>query len=521
MTSQPKTGKLNKKILASIIVIIVIVASASAAALYVISQKSTSSKITLPTLSLTLKGANGQQKVLTEKDVAAMQSYTGKGGFETSNGLISETGTYTGVQVTAFLNLVGGMTSTQTLNVTASDGYSIVFTYDQVNGQGFTTFSPTTGSQVSATQSLVMVLAYSVNGTIFPSDEGPLRLFMLGSEGLLVEGHYSVKMVTGLQVLGSTSSSPSPTSSPTASPSATASPTPTATPTPTPAPWSLVFNGTVAVTMSEATFATQVTQNTTSYNDGVTNWSGTPLQQLVVWAENNGVISSSALAQGYVVEVIGSDGYTKAFNDSRISTNNPLIANTANGSALTSSYAPLALAGASLANNEKVSKIAQILILPIQDCSVTIVGANGKVTLFSNDIALMPSVTYYGGSYKSSSGVFNNGSYTGVTLLSLCNLVGGITSSNSIKVTGSDLYNVTYTYAEVASGTGFSTFDSSGNSATPTQPLYLILAYWLNGANLPDGSNGSGPLKTMVVGADALNTPGNIAAKYVIQVTIS
>ncbi len=51
-----------------------------------------------------------------------MQSYTGKGGFETSGGLISETGTYTGVQITALLNLVGGITSGQTLNVTLQTG---------------------------------------------------------------------------------------------------------------------------------------------------------------------------------------------------------------------------------------------------------------------------------------------------------------------------------------------------------------------------------------------------------------
>ena len=519
MTIQPKTSKISKKLLAAIIIVIVAVASASAAAVYVLSQKPASSSLTIPALSLTVTGANGETKTLTQTDFASMQQTSGKGGFETSNGLISETGTYKGVVVTSLLSLVGGIASGESLNVTASDGYSIILTYAQVNGEGFTTFDSTTGSQTSGTPTITLLLAYSVNGTNFASDEGPLRLVAVSSDGLLIQGHYSVKMVTGLQVISSGSTaSPSPTAS--SSPTASASPTPT--PSPSPATWSIIVNGSSAVTMSASTFASQVTQNTTTYNDGATTWGGTSLQQIVSWAENDGVMSSSALSLGYVIEVIGSDGYTKAFNDSRIVTNNLMVANTANGSPLTGSSAPLALEGAGLVTNEKVTAISQILILPIQDCSVTIIGAGGsQVTLYSNDLALMSSVTLYGGSYKSSVGVFNNGSYTGVTLLSLCNLVGGITSSNTVTVTGSDAYTVTYTYAEIASGTGFSTVDNNGNSATPTQPLYLILAYWLNGGNLPDGSNGVGPLKTEVVGADGLNTFGNIAAKYVVQITIS
>ena len=208
MNSQSKTARFSKKILAAIAIVIIVVASASAAAAYVLSQKSqTPSK--LPSMSLTLIGANGQEKTLTQTDISSTPSYTGKGGYETSNGLVSETGTYTGVKVTAFLNLVGGITSDETLNVSASDGYSVILTHNQVaNGQDFTTFSPTTGSETTATQPLVMVLAYSVNGTYLASGVGPLRLMVLGSEGLLIQGHYSVYMVTGLQVLPAVSTAP-------------------------------------------------------------------------------------------------------------------------------------------------------------------------------------------------------------------------------------------------------------------------------------------------------------------------
>jgi hypothetical protein len=230
-------------------------------------------------------------------------------------------------------------------------------------------------------------------------------------------------------------------------------------------------------------------------------------------------ISSSALTAGYVVKVIGSDGFVATFNGSRTNNNqNIIVANNANGTALTGNYYPLTLAGSELVNKEKVKGIAQIQILPIQDFTVTVVAANGtKVTLFSNDLAKMSTLTLDGGSRKSNGAIVNFGNYTGVKLIDLCNLV-GITSSNTVTVKASDSYTTTYTYDQVANGNGFATYDASGNSATPTHPLYLILAYWYNGTNL---ASDSGPLKTMVVGVDGLITNGNIAAKLVVEIDVN
>ena len=155
--------------------------------------------------------------------------------------------------------------------------------------------------------------------------------------------------------------------------------------------------------MTTTTFETIASQNPTTYTDTSTTWSGTALYQLVVWAQNNGVISCSALTSGYVVKVIGLDGYVATFNDSRVSNNQKImVANTGNAVALTGvNIAPLTLIGSDLANNEKVKGITQIQILPIQDFSLTIVSANGvKTTLFSNDLAKMASITYDGGSKR-------------------------------------------------------------------------------------------------------------------------
>jgi hypothetical protein len=201
----PKTGKFDKKLLAAIAIIIIVVAAAASTAVYMVSQPKKPSSTTLPAMSLTLVGADGQQKVITQTNIAALQSYTGKGGYEESGGLIAGYGSYTGVPVTTLLNLVGGITSDQELNVSASDGYTMVFTYNQtVNGQGFSMYNPATGNPATPTQPIELVLSYYLNGTALASGDGPLRISILGSEGLLTAGRYWVSMVTELQVIPDT-----------------------------------------------------------------------------------------------------------------------------------------------------------------------------------------------------------------------------------------------------------------------------------------------------------------------------
>jgi hypothetical protein len=194
-------SKFNKKLIATLIIVIIAVAAVAVWQLYPKSS-TTTSKVVLPKMTLTVIGANGQKVVLNSTSMAALSSFTAKGGFESSGGAIEDVGNYTGVPIQTLLNLVGGMTSDETLTVTGSDGYSMVFTYSQVNGQGFTTYDPVTGSEVQSTQPLTMVVNYFQNGVPLTSDIGPLRVGVLGSEGLLTEGHYWVSLVTQLQVTG-------------------------------------------------------------------------------------------------------------------------------------------------------------------------------------------------------------------------------------------------------------------------------------------------------------------------------
>ena len=685
MNSNSQTKrKINTKALAAIAIIIIIAAAALVSWQANFFQPSTSPSpspssspsIVLPPITLTVIGADGQQVVLNETGIAALASYTGPAGFKSSGGLIAAVGNYTGVPVLTLLNLVGGITSTQTLTVTASDGYSMVYTYSQVNGQDFTTYDPVTGSEASPTQPMTLCVNYFVNGTALTSDEGPLRMGVVGPEGLLTEGHfwtkyvstlqvtnnvrdwtvtvnatnssplnmdrqswtadvnhfplnwtdangnvwtgtalwrwiswynynggisnatldqgYTVKVISGdgysavfddskvklndniivagklngavlsdpywpLSIVGSdvtgqekvknvlqiqivldASASPSPSPTVTATPSPTVAPTqtpaptvaptiaptltpaPTATPSPTPAPvadYNIIINGTAAVNMTRTAFESQVASVSVSYTDSTgTVWTGTPLHRIVTWATSNGAMGSTAIADGYVVKVIASDGYVATFNDSRIDMNTHIfIANQANGTALTGTSSPLTLTGSDLTGKEKVKGIAQIQIMPMsRNITLTVVAANGtSVTLFANDLAKMASYTSNGGTRSSSGSLANFGAYTGVPIMDILNLV-GITSSNTVKVTASDNYSSTYTYAQL-SGTGIATYDSTGATATPTQGLTMIVAYYLNGTSL---ASNVGPLRTMYVGTDGLYSSGNMNAKMVVKLEV-
>jgi hypothetical protein len=76
-----------------------------------------------------------------------------------------------------------------------------------VNGN-FTTFDPVTGQQAPHNQSLTPILAYFFDGANLSSDEGPLRLAIVGPERLATESTYWVKFVVKMEILSATTEFP-------------------------------------------------------------------------------------------------------------------------------------------------------------------------------------------------------------------------------------------------------------------------------------------------------------------------
>ena len=521
---------MNKKILAITVILIVVIAVIAAwqvPPLLTGNNKNTN----IPEFSLTLKGANGEEKVLDQTEFTELPPTTGKGGFKTSGGVISEVSTFTGVSVLSLCDLVGGMPSDATLTVTASDGYSMVYTYNQVNGNGFTTYDPVTGSQKAASQPLTLVVNYLHNDTAFSSNHGPLRMGIVGSEGLLTEGNLWVKKVAQIEI------------------------------TPNLKDWSVSVEATSTLNLDRQSFTAEINHYSINYTDSSGNvWTGTALWRWVSWSNYNGGITNETLDKGYKVRIVSGDGSSATFDDSEVKLNDDIIvASRLNGAVLTAPYWPLTMVGPDVSSAKAVQNIIKMQIIidtqatatpaptatasptnnptatptaspspspsptpspspiPVSGIQLTLVAANGtQLVLTASDLAKYPAITANGGTRSSAGTLSNYGAYTGIAINTLLNLVGGITSNNTVRITASDTYVSTYTYQQI-NGQGIATYDAQGNTATPTQPLTMIVAWYLNGTAL---ASNTGPLRTMYVGAEGLYSSGNLNAKMVVKIEI-
>jgi hypothetical protein len=158
--------------------------------------------VSLPSMNLTLVAANGTELVLNSTDIGSLPSYEASGGYRKVNHpeMIVGPNNYTGVTLITLCNLVGGISSNDVLRVNASDGYSMNFTYAQVNGD-FVTYDPATGDEVQHNEPLTTILAYYQDDANLSSDRGPLRLAIVGSEGFVTDSTYWVYSVVKLEII--------------------------------------------------------------------------------------------------------------------------------------------------------------------------------------------------------------------------------------------------------------------------------------------------------------------------------
>jgi DMSO/TMAO reductase YedYZ molybdopterin-dependent catalytic subunit len=154
-----------------------------------------------------------------------------------------------------------------------------------------------------------------------------------------------------------------------------------------------------------------------------------------------------------------------------------------------------------------------------QPWTLTIIGSNGyQVVLNQNDIGNMANLTATGGRIKKAPGTTEGlGNYTGVPINAFCNLVGGLHSGQTLRVTGNDSYTQNFTYAQVNGG--FPTYNGTTRAyVNYTKPLTTILAYYFNGANITYALGG--PLRFAIVGSDGLYTNSSYWAKHVNKLEI-
>lgn len=154
----------------------------------------------LPPMNVTLVALNGTRLVLNEVNIGGLSSYESYGGYKNVLGNIRGLGNYTGVPLVTLCNLVGGIDANNSLKITAADNYTMTFDYTQVNGD-FITYDNVTGQEVPHNQTLTPILAYYFDDANVPVDDGPLRLAIVGPEGLATFSGYWVKQVVKLEIL--------------------------------------------------------------------------------------------------------------------------------------------------------------------------------------------------------------------------------------------------------------------------------------------------------------------------------
>jgi hypothetical protein len=199
MVNSRVKSSFNRKLLAIAIIIVIALAVGVSWQIHELSSNAPKSKVVLPALSLTLIGAEGQQKILNSNEFTSLESYTANGGYS-GEGLIY-IGNFTGVPVLTLLSLVGGITSSENVTFTGSDGYQVTFTYQQIHGQEIDTFDPNTGAAVQPTQPLTVMVAYYSNDTAIVAGKGPLTLAIVGPQGLYTNGYWWVYLLVKIEVI--------------------------------------------------------------------------------------------------------------------------------------------------------------------------------------------------------------------------------------------------------------------------------------------------------------------------------
>jgi DMSO/TMAO reductase YedYZ molybdopterin-dependent catalytic subunit len=151
------------------------------------------------TWELTLVGKNNEQRVLSYEDVLSLPGEEARGGFFTTVGVINGPYEVRGVPLEELCALVGGVTANDVVSVSATDGYSMVFDYEQLGGD-IETYDPITLHEMPH-EKLMVLLTYEQDGQPLSHNDGrPLRIAVVGSEALLTEGHYWVKWVNKIEV---------------------------------------------------------------------------------------------------------------------------------------------------------------------------------------------------------------------------------------------------------------------------------------------------------------------------------
>jgi len=305
---------------------------------------------------LTVTGI-GAAKAFTVAELQALPAYSGYSGIINSAGTVTPPGAVKGVKLTDLLAEVGGIPGLQSTDITASDGYGMTLTYDEVVNGHITMYNATTKKEEAAKAPVSVILLYEENGAPIPpapSGDGPLRLAVCQPTNVdqVAAGHLFVKWVDRVSLRNAV------------------------------VPWSVKMYGLKDKHGKRQTY----TLDRLSYDSCATpgchgsswisssprrTWTGVPLFLLIGQVDGGkghggyGAYNEALALKGYRIKITSAGGGSVIIGSRTIINNERiLLANKLQGSELTTKYYPLRLVGPKIASNRFIGRIVKIQLLP-------------------------------------------------------------------------------------------------------------------------------------------------------------
>lgn len=297
----------------------------------------------VPAYRLEVVGVDGNRTLLSWDALTGTDAVEGVGGILNTAGRITSPTRYKGVLLEDLAAFGGGLKADSGLRVVASDDFVVTLSSSQVLRGDVVTFDAESGLPTTVSEPLRAVLAYEREGEfISEQDGGPLRVaFLTGSESQVTEGHLWVKNVVRLELV------------------------------PMDVDWTLRLEGArteeISRTLFESGAAPGCHEARWDDVDGRA-WSGIPLWLLVGWVDDDnlhrpGAFNRELATAGYEIELVSSSGERQALESDRVSLDDGIIvAYLVDDEPLDSAQAPLRLVGSSLAPEEMLDQIEEIVV---------------------------------------------------------------------------------------------------------------------------------------------------------------
>ena len=152
-----------------------------------------------------------------------------------------------------------------------------------------------------------------------------------------------------------------------------------------------------------------------------------------------------------------------------------------------------------------------------EDIALTITSGDTEKTLALEEIKEMPSVEGWGGRMRSTGDIEGPFKLKGVSIMELCDMVGGINPDTAVKVISRDGYAMTFSYKQVKES-DFITYDPVSKNEVPHDELQMILAYQTDGSKMTFELGG--PLRLAILGEKNQVTDGHWWSKWVERIEL-